>query len=282
MDNIDFSDSWEQYLSHFGLSTFEDFYHYDGDFIIGKNSRRSVHTFAFGEANERKVFFMKKFHKPHLKDTIKAMYNYGLLTSQARIEWENAQYLLKNGIDTYKPVCLGERTHIGIESESFFITEELTSTCLLDFVIEGWHSLGHPVQEKIIIGIGNLVRRIHELNVSFPDLYLWHIFIHRNSLAADCQFSIIDLHRMTQGVRSSRRKIKELGRLYWSMSTKYFSDKHKALLINTYIDGNSDLNEAALIKTIRKCSEDLKRKRTLKNYYRTTDPTKKRHDIHNS
>ncbi len=89
------------------------------------------------EIAEHNVFFVKRFHKPHFKDIVTALRNCGRLNSlnsQAGLERKNAHKLLENGIETYKPVCLGERTVSGFERMSFLITEELTSISMLDLL----------------------------------------------------------------------------------------------------------------------------------------------------
>jgi len=267
MENIFFAESWEQYFQRFGLISFDDFYHHCGTSRVGRNTRRNVEKFTLGDAAYRKVFFIKKFHNPHLKDTISAVYNFGWPTSQARVEWDNAWYLLNNGIGTYKPVCIGERSGMGIERESFVVTEELESVSLVEFVIENWHLLERSRHEKIIVAAAELVRGVHELGVSFPDLYLWHVFINPDRPDEKKQLSIIDLHRMRQKGLSPRRKIKELGRLYWSMSSEYFDQEQKELLITAYIDGSHSFDKMDSMRIIRRCSAALDKRRTLSNYY---------------
>jgi len=269
MDNICFGDSWEQYFKSFGLSAFDDFYQHCGDSTVGRNTRRSVQKFTLGDDANRKVFFIKKFHNPQLKDKISAVYNYGWPASQARVEWDNAWYLLNNGIGTYKPVCMGERSGMGIEKDSFIVTEELESVCLVDFVIENWHLLERSRHEKIIVAAAELVREVQELGVSFPDLYLWHVFINPDRPDEKEQLSIIDLHRMRQKGLSRRKRIKELGKLYWSMSSDYFDQEQKELLITAYIDGDS-FDRTDAMKIIRRCSAVLDKRRTLNNYYRVS------------
>jgi hypothetical protein len=80
---------------------------------------------------------MKRFHEPHFKDIVTALWDCGRLTSQAGLERKNAHKLLENGIDTYKykPVCLGESTVSGFERMSFLINEELMLISTLDFVV---------------------------------------------------------------------------------------------------------------------------------------------------
>ena len=267
MEKVFFSGSWKQYFQRLNLCTFDDFFTYSGGQAVNENNRRNVQKIILEDAGDPKAFFIKRFHNPQLKDVFSAAYRFGRFISQACVEWKNAHYLLENGIDTYKPVCAGQRTRMGIEAESFIVTEELASICLLDFVMEKWRSLDSSVREKIIMALAILVRRIHELNVSFPDLYLWHIFIHQKNPEADYKFSIIDLHRMTWNIRSSRRKFKDLGKIYWSMSPDYFDDEQKTLLINTYLNNKSDSDKASLINILRRCNAKLDRKRKLGNYY---------------
>ena len=267
MENIFFAESWEEYFQRFGITTFDDFYHHCGASTVGRNTRRNVEKFTLGEAASQNFFFIKKFHNPQLKDKISAVYNFGWPASQARVEWDNAWYLLNNGIGTYKPVCIGERSGMGIESDSFVVTEELESVSLVEFVLENWHLLERSRHEKIIVA-AELVREVHELNVSFPDLYLWHVFINPDRPYEKKQLSIIDLHRMRQKGLSPRRRIKELGRLYWSMSSEYFDQEHKELLITAYIDGNSSFDRRDSMRIIRRCSVTLDKRRTLSNYYR--------------
>ena len=171
MENISFADSWEQYFQRFGLTAFDDFYQHCGTSTVGRNTRRSVQKFTLGDDANRKVFFVKKFHNPQLKDKISAVYNFGWPASQARVEWDNAWYLLNNGIGTYKPVCVGERSRMGIERDSFIVTEELESVCFVDFVIEKWLLLEYSVRKEMIVAVAKLVRAVHEIGISLPDLY---------------------------------------------------------------------------------------------------------------
>jgi len=283
-DKITFKDSWDQYFQVFGLSTFDDFYSFSGASTVNTNKRRNVQKFTLGEGGDQKVFFMKRFHNSHLKDIFAAAYNFARPISQARVELKNAEYLLRNGIDTYKPICIGERGHHNIETTSFLITEQLDSVCLLESVIESWHSLSRTEQDNIIVGVAEFVRKIHALDVSFPDMYLWHLFIRQENLGEKIHFSVIDLHRMTQNRRSLKRKIKELSRLYWSMSADYFDDAHKNLLITTYLGNTSAMNKETVLRIIRRYSATLEKRRILKNHYSypkavcspKTDPVKVR------
>jgi hypothetical protein len=267
MKGIVFANSWEEYFKRFDLISFDDFYYYSEASTIGKNKKRNVQMFTLGDADDRKVFFIKKFHNTRLKDIFSAWYSFGRPTTQARLEWNNARYLLENGLDTYKPVCVGRHTRTGVEKKSFLVTEKLKSVCLIDFVKEKWNTLDRSAQERIITDIAEYVLKIHRLGISFPDLYLWHIFIYPDSLREKTRFSIIDLHRMRIKRQNSAGKMKELGKLYWSMLQDYFDDEQKDLLLTTYMRDAGFSDRPALMKIIRKSSLALDARRKLKNYY---------------
>ena len=267
MERIVFAESWKEYFGGVGLGSFGDFYDYPGGTKIGKNDRRNVYELTFGEGADAKVFYIKRFHNSHLKDMFGAWCNFGRLTSQAGVEWGNANLLLENGIDTYKPVCMGERTIWGLERKSFVITERLEAMCLQDFVITKWHALDRSQQDKIIAAMAQLARKAHEANISLQDLYIWHIFLDEESLAGDCSMSVIDLHRMLRNVKDPDKKITDMGALYWSMSSDYFDAEHKALLIAAYVGDGGVGDKESISEKILKRADILGSRRILHNHY---------------
>lgn len=267
MERVIFSESWRDFFGGVGLESFGDFYGYAGGTKIGENERRNVYRLTFGDGDDAKVFYIKRFHHSHLKDIIAAWCNFGRPTSQAQVEWGNANLLLENGIDTYKPVCMGERTICRIERESFVITEQLEATCLQDFVITKWHTLERSQQERIIIAMAQLARQAHEANISLQDLYIWHVFIYEDSLEDDCRLSVIDLHRMLRNVKDPRKKLLDMGALYWSMSSDYFDAEHKALLISSYVGDGWAGDEESVREKIRKRADILGSRRKLRDHY---------------
>jgi hypothetical protein len=267
VERVKFSESWEEFFGGVGLESFGDFYDYPGGTKIGKNERRNVYRLTFGEGAEAKVFYIKRFEKPHFKDILSARCNFGRFTSQAGVEWSNANLLLQNGIDTYKPACMGERTICGLERKSFVITEQLESTCLLDFVIKKWHTLERTRQDGIMIAMAKLARKAHQANISLQDLYIWHIFIDEDSLEDDCRLSVIDLHRMLRNIKDPNKKITDMGALYWSMSSGYFDDEHKDLLIATYVGDGWAGDGESIREKIRRRADILDNRRTLRHHY---------------
>ena len=267
MHRVVFAESWRAFFAEVGLESFEDFYHYPGGIKIGNNERRSVYRLDFSRGKSSKVFYIKRFGESHIKDILSARRNFGRLTSQAAVEWGNANLLLQTGIDTYKPVCMGERTVLKVERKSFIVTEQLDATCLLDFVIKKWRTLERPRQDRIIVAMANLARRAHEADISLRDLYIWHLFINEHSLEGDCRLSVIDLHRMLRNVKSVSRKLMDLAALYWSMSGEYFDDGHRDLLVTTYVGDGQAGSKQDLLAGIRRRAGILDSRRTLQHHY---------------
>jgi tRNA A-37 threonylcarbamoyl transferase component Bud32 len=261
-----FADSWEQFFSRHGLKSFGDFFEYTPTETIGINNKRSVVTFSLSTDSQKKQFFMKRFFHPHFKDMLFTWRSFGSMCSQARCELENAGLLLNNGIETYKPVCFGEQTKCGIEANSFIVTEKLSGQALTDFVRQKWHNLQRQQKEKIIAGIGKFIRSIHELNISLPDLYVWHIFLKENPDTKNYDFAVIDLHRMSRNVTNRNTKIKNLGRLHHSMVDKYFDEDLKRSFIESYAGDNWDGDINTLASQVKKYSDAVSAKRNPKPY----------------
>jgi hypothetical protein len=220
-----------------------------------------------GPDSQEKQFFMKRFFHPHFKDVFFAWRRFGELCSQARYEWENARLLLDHGIETYKPVCYGEETKWGIENKSFVVTEKLQAQSLTDFVRQEWHNLQRQRKERIIIGLAAFVRRIHALNISLPDLYVWHIFVKEGATSSgEYDFAVIDLHRMSRNVKDKNKKIDNLGRLHHSMVDSYFDEKLKQLFIESYAADDWDGDITALAAQVKKRSAAVSAKRNPKPY----------------
>jgi tRNA A-37 threonylcarbamoyl transferase component Bud32 len=136
----------------------------------------------------------------------------------------------------------------------------------VEFILQRWRELGQIQREKIIIAIAKLIRRIHNLNIVLPDLAVWHIFISEDHLNGQCQLSVIDLHRMTQNVQSQTKKIKDLGKFFWSMSEKYFDNELKNLFLDAYMSDNWRGSKADFAKKVRKRAAVIAKRRKPKRY----------------
>ena len=268
MPTVTFAKDWQAVFKRFDLETFQDFFEYSDGSLVNKNTKRDVLAFSLPLEDGKKEFFMKRFHKPHIKDMLFTLTNFGRLCSQAECEWNNANILLENRIDTYKPVCFGSDTVCGIESGSFFVTEKLEGKPLTDFAACCWTDLDQSQKQQIIISIAKLVGKIHNAKLSLPDFYLWHIFIDQNSLAVIDQNSlaVIDLHRMKINTSSRQQQIRNLAALDFSMLDEYFDEPSRRLLMETYLSEYSQNDKEAFCRGVRLRSDKLAARRECPKY----------------
>lgn len=265
MENIIFTESWQPIFAEARFHCLDDFFNYDYGENVNKNNKRQVIKFTLETAAGQKTLFMKRFYKPHFKDIIAAKLSFGKFYSQARIEWENANLLLKNGVGTYKPVCYGEKMKLGLERKSFFITEELKGPCFTDFVRENWQSIDQQKKNEIISGIAQTIRKVHDAAISLTDLYVWHIFVNQSS-DGNYTFDIIDLHRMSHNVTDKNKQLKNLGRFDHSMTNKYFDDEIRRVFVESYAGDNWPGNIEKLITQVKRYSDKVSTKRNPKPY----------------
>ena len=264
MQRIVFADSWSDFFAGFDLKSFEDFFENLPAQTIGINKKRNVVEFSLGTDSNKKQFFMKRFSHPHFKDMIFSWRNIGRPCSQGRYEWENARLLLDNGIETYHPVCFGEEIKYGIEERSFFVTEGLQSQCLTDFIRQNWSGFLQQQKEKVITGLAAFIRKIHDLNICLPDLYIWHIYITES--AGGYEYAVIDLHRMSRNVTNRRLKIKNLGRMHHSMLDSYFDEELKQLIVKSYAADGQSGDISKLLAQVKKYSDVISARRKKVQY----------------
>jgi hypothetical protein len=261
-----FADLWQPVFAEFGLKSFDDFFYYFDTQKINKKTKRAIRTLVLGDGPDQKVFFLKRFYHPHFKDMFFTWRSFGEFCSQARCEWENANILLANGIETYRPICYGEQRKFGLEKKSFFVTEKLQGWCFTDFVSEKWSQLAQQQKGKIIISLAKLIRKIHDAGINLPDLYVWHIFIKEGSGPNQWEFAVIDLHRMEHNMTDRNKQIRNLGRLDHSMVDKYFDDSLRRLLIESYAGKDWPGGIAKLAREVKNYSAIVSAKRNPKQY----------------
>ena len=266
MEKVFFADSWQQFFAGLGMARFDDFFSYAGGEQINKNNKRDVQIMTLGRGDYSKECFLKRFHRPHVKDAIFALSNFGRPCSQAKWEWYNAGALIDNGIDTYPFVCYGEQTFGGFERRSFLISEKLKSQCFTDFVAENWTKLSQEWKEKITTELAAFIRRIHDADFCLPDLYVWHIFIKETQQSDNWDFAVIDLNRMQYNVTNTNKKLKNLSRFYHSMTDKYFDDRTRRVFIQSYAGSDWPGCTDKLFEKVNKYSKAVSAKRNPKPY----------------
>lgn len=265
MQKVIFANSFEPFFAELGLKSFDDFFNYSGGQTVNKNNKRDVQRLTFQSEGQTRIFYIKRFHKPHIKDILFTLAAFGKICSQAECEFRNANLLLQNGIDTYKPACFGWRTVCGIERGSFFVTEQLKSQNFTDFLAENAQQLTDDEKQKIITSIARTVRKVHDAAISLPDLYVWHLFVSRDENNR-YNFAVIDLHRMRHNVKNRNELLKNLGRLHHSMTDKYFDNRLRRLLIESYAGSEQPCGIDSLIAKVEEFSAAVSAKRNPKPY----------------
>lgn len=259
MVKIEFAEGWAEQFEGVGLRLFEDFFDYSAGRTINRNERRDVVAMELSFGSQRKEFFMKRFLNPHLKDILFTFSNFGRICSQAMCEWMNANTLLKNGVQTYRPICYGEQKILGFERRSFVITEKLEGECFTDFLARRWAGLERCEKEKIITELAGLVRRIHDAGINLPDLYVWHLFIKEKKngdMNTEYEFAVIDLHRMRINAGRAQR-IRDLGALDFSMLDTYFDDEIRCMFLNSYMPEAAKTEKDDFWRSVKKRSSVL-------------------------
>ncbi len=264
MQQIEYALDWQAWLEQAGLKSFDDYFALTGQ-LLTANRKRDVISFSINREGEAKTLFIKRFRHPHFKDMLFAAHMAGRPCTQAQLEWTNVEILLQHGIETYHPVSLGQETCCGIESRSFLITEEIPGISLTDFMGESWQRTSNQEQQQLMISLGRLIRKAHDLRLSLPDLYAWHVFLIRTQGRIK-ELALIDLHRMRRGVRSWRERLNNLGALDYSMREEYFSPELKQIVWDSYMGKEFVMSAERLGAKIRNRSGTLRRRRRLPEY----------------
>jgi hypothetical protein len=221
----------------------------------------------FDILGSKSEFFMKRFHDPHLKDIFHTIVNHGSVCTQASSEYQYAKHLLENGIETYHPVCYGQKTIFGLERKSFFITKKIEGICLTDFITENWDLIDRNQKEQIVLAMGKIARKLHDARISMPCLFVWHLFLLNDALADNrYEFAVIDLHRAKINFILQCNYWRNLGDLYFSLSEKRFDKGLREILLEAYIADGHPLDKNTLKRKIMKRAHKLYSRRRAMDY----------------
>lgn len=257
MTKILFTDGWQTKFEQAGLSSFDDFFNYAGGKIVNQNTKRDVMSFSINVDGCEHELFMKRFYSPHYKDTLFTFRNYHKFCSQGFIEWANARNLIDSGIDSYHPLCYGEKMAGPFEKCSFVVTSKLGGICLTDYLAQNWHNMSPSDRNQLLKAMAQLAARTHKHGFSLPDLYVWHYFITPSNNGFE--LAVIDLHRMK--LRANRHDFaRNLGYLHFSMIDKYFSDTDRQYLLDCYFEARN-IASSRMLKGIMKRSNIQKNRR---------------------
>ena len=236
MQRIEIDPAHKAIFAQEGLRTFEAFIGYDRGRVINRNEKRDVNILELGSSEGGRVYYIKRFFHPHLKDMLFTLRSFGRLCSQAELEWRNARFLLDNGIETYHPVAWGTETRSGLERRSFFITKKISGRSLIEVLFDQWDGFDAAQRQGLVVAMAQFFARLHRARVNLPDAYLWHLFVLEPiAPAGPYTFAIIDLHRMQSNADPSRHAARNLAALLYSLPDEWFDAPLRRLFIDTYL-----------------------------------------------
>ena len=257
-DKLEIRSKYKQLFAANGLKSFNDFLLFKKGTIVDKNKKRRVIKFSLRDSqiHENRVFYLKQFHKASFKENIKKLFNIFLPRTEAGTEWSNVKTLSDSGFNSIPLAAYGERTFLGFEKSSFFLSEEIPHS----FPLEDW-LLHYPDQQhrsKVVEELAVLVEKLHYVNISYPDLYLKHVFIDIVALKEDyIRFVLLDLHRMRKKNKISLNDcVKDLAALVFS-SKNILTDEETGIIIKKYLKDKKDKQkwQSALEKRLSKLSQ---------------------------
>jgi len=257
-----FESGWESFFESHQLRAFDDFFEFVGGQRINLNSKRNVVVFELEGNSQPRIFFMKRFIKPHFKDMLSAFCHFGTLCSQAEVEFRNAKILLENKIETYHPVCYGFQTCLGIEQKSFFITEKINGPCLLDYLAQSWKNLSQAEKQAFVIKIAHFFQRIHSAGIRLPDSYIWHVYMVQKTDTADAfEFGMIDLHRMQIRTHNRQQAAKDIGGFLFSLPDGFMDGALRLLFMDHYLENHHIKNTDAFRKQVKQWERKISSRR---------------------
>ena len=262
MQKIIFETGWQSFFESHQLHAFDDFFHFDRGRLINQNSKRNVVVFELVQNGQSRTFFMKRFIQPHFKDMLSALCHFGKLCSQAEVEWRNAKILLDNGIETYHPVCFGVQSRLGLEQQSFFITEQIKGPCLTDYLSRAWNRLSDTEKSTLVVKLGAFFQKIHTAGIRLPDSYIWHIYRIEPEDNGSYTLGIIDLHRMQIRTHSPARAAKDLGAFLFSLPDGFMDQRCRALFMDRYLDNGGIRNIDAFKRDVQRWEQKRSSRRT--------------------
>jgi hypothetical protein len=265
MKRIEFDPEHEKIFTQNCFNAFEDFIDCSKGQMINQNKKRNVSILRLPSQNGQKVYFIKRFFSPYLKDMLFTFRNFGKLCSQAELELRNVHLLLNNGIETYHPVCWGTHTFCGIERCSFFVTEKIQGRSLIEFLFDHWDVFDTGRHEKLVFELARFFRKLHSARLSLPDSYLWHLFLLEPiDMRQYYRFAIIDLHRMQINSASPRHVARTLGSLLFSLPEEWFDARLRNLFVKIYLESsgaNPITNQRAFMEILKKREHNLRARR---------------------
>ncbi len=182
--------------------------------LIIENFSKSGQMFVDGNRNKIKIFQyqghtinIKSFKIPIFINGI--VYKY-FRKSKAKRSFENANYLIRKGIGTPKPIAFHEKFSGIFLRQSYYISQHMTPDFVFKDIFFGKENID---LNKMLRGIARFSYELHESGIEFLDHTPGNSLISINK-NGDYIFSLVDLNRMNFHAHLSlEKRIKNMCKL---------------------------------------------------------------------
>ena len=116
----------------------------------------------------------------------------------AENEFQACRHLEARGLNAPRVAAYAAGTGNPAARRSLILCDELAGYASLEDVVNGWdESPPSPAaSRRLVMGIADFVRRLHEAGVVHRDLYLCHLLLRADAWAAGrVELAVLDLHR---------------------------------------------------------------------------------------
>jgi heptose I phosphotransferase len=231
-----------------GIATFEALFDLRGGVCVRRIKNRSNTRIALSDGGGCGSFYLKRHERPHWRERLRPLLNFGRPVFGARNEWLAILALREAGVPTLTPVCFGE--HGG---RSLLVTEDLrTDVTLLDWVNRfaiGTASRAADAEHgRALIGdLARLTRRMHDAGIFHQDFFLHHILTRGEPGRLDLR--VIDPGRALRTPRLPRRwTVKDLAQL--NFSARYLSCADRLRFLRLYLGRPFRRSDRFLVRVI--------------------------------
>lgn len=206
------------------LDSFDRLFHLASDADLhkpGLAAHRSRGRFTLTDAaGGEHTFYLKRYHHPPTADQLRRIFSGSPVESSASREYRCIKRLNQIGISTLRGVAVGQRMVGLTERQSFLITAALDDISLERYAAAIARGDSPPpaprLRREIVTQLALVARTLHAAECFHRDLYLSHVFLHRNA-DGSVALRLIDLARMLVKPRQTLRwRIKDLAALDYS------------------------------------------------------------------
>jgi heptosyltransferase-2 len=211
------------------------------------------------------TLFLKRYDSPPIRIQLKNWLAFHGRKSSGIIEFETAQQLQENGINTPRMVAYGTEWARFFEKRSFLITEKIPDAEALERKLPGYFNGQNTAQNlkqqrMFITRLAGFIKKFHETNFRHRDLYFSHIFYSDKG-----DFYLIDLARAFRPIILARRyQVKDLAQIYYSAPGKNFSRTDKLRFYLNYtgrqkLTGKDKIFTRKVLKKVKQMAQHDKK-----------------------